>query len=156
MTQNKKGFTLIELMVVMAIIAVLAVLMVGAIQLARTTATETTHRTNAKTIQTALESQFARYRQYCGASGQAVTCDSGTTTRSFTTTAGSSQLNVTLGNASSTGTCASSGANDGGGRVHIESSSYKIIPVSSGCANTGTGTTVNSTGDLASDVLPTP
>lgn len=63
--KNKKAFTLIEVMVVMAIIAVLAVLIIGAIQLARRTSTETTHRSNAKTVQTALERQYAQFKEYC-------------------------------------------------------------------------------------------
>lgn len=61
---DKKGFTLIELMVVMAIIAVLAVLIIGAIQIARRTATETTNRSNAKTIQTGIEGYYAKNKQY--------------------------------------------------------------------------------------------
>jgi len=55
MTQKKKGFTLIELVVVMAIIAVLAALMVTAIVAARKAATNTQITGNAKTIETALE-----------------------------------------------------------------------------------------------------
>jgi len=69
MLEKKKGFTLVEIMVVMAIIAVLATLIIGAIQLARTTATETAQRSNAKTIQTALEANYAKYRAYCGNTG---------------------------------------------------------------------------------------
>ena len=66
---NKKGFTLIELMVVMAIIAVLAVLILGAVQLARNTSTETIHRSNAKGVQTALEANYAKNKRYCGTFG---------------------------------------------------------------------------------------
>jgi len=61
---SKKGFTLIELVVVMAIIALLALLIIGAIIVVRRTATETANRSNAKTIRTALESRFAANRQY--------------------------------------------------------------------------------------------
>lgn len=61
---SKKGFTLIELMVVMAIIAVLAVLIIGAIQIARKTATETTHRSNGETIHVAIEAIYARTQKY--------------------------------------------------------------------------------------------
>jgi prepilin-type N-terminal cleavage/methylation domain-containing protein len=65
-----KGFTLIELMVVMALMAVLAVLVLGAVQLARNTANETINRSNAKAVQTALESDFARNKNYCGGTGR--------------------------------------------------------------------------------------
>lgn len=61
---NKKGFTLIELVVVMAIIAVLAVLVVGAILVARNTAKETANRSSAKSIQTGLEALYSRARAY--------------------------------------------------------------------------------------------
>jgi len=58
-TLNKKGFTLIELMVVMAIIAVLSVLIISAINAARNAATDTTRRSNGKSIQVALEAYYA-------------------------------------------------------------------------------------------------
>lgn len=112
MTKLKKGFTLIELMVVMAIIAVLAVLMIGAIQLARRTATETTHRSNAKTVQTGLEGYFARNKTYPAASG----------TVSLTTAAAS--VGVTLG---LTPECTVA-AQAGGGTVLYSSTGYTITP----------------------------
>jgi prepilin-type N-terminal cleavage/methylation domain-containing protein len=146
MTQNKKGFTLIELMVVMAIIAVLAVLMIGAIQLARSTATETSHRSNGKTIQTALESTYAKYKMYCGGTS-GVTCTVGTATTPFDTIDG--QLLVSLNTSSTAGSCASSNA--GGGRVSVTGTTYKIIPVNSSCSGTGSTTTVVA-GDLDSDI----
>jgi prepilin-type N-terminal cleavage/methylation domain-containing protein len=71
---NKKAFTLIELMVVMAIIAVLAVLIIGAILLARHTATETQNRSNAQSVQAALEAQFTKYKEYCGAGAGELAC----------------------------------------------------------------------------------
>jgi type IV pilus assembly protein PilA len=149
MTQRKKGFTLIELMVVMAIIAVLAVLMIGAIQLARSTATETTHRSNGKTIQTALESTYAKYKMYCGGTS-GVTCTTSTATTPFDTIDG--QLNVTLNTSSTAGSCVlPAGANAGGGRVSVTSTTYKIIPVNSNCSGTGNTTAVVA-GDLDSDV----
>ena len=70
---RRKGFTLIEVMVVMAIIAVLAVLIIGAISLARRTASETTNRSNAKTIQTALEAVFVKNKVYCTTPGTTIT-----------------------------------------------------------------------------------
>lgn len=63
--QQKRGFTLIEVVIVMAIIAVLAALVVGAITIARKTATETTNRNNAKTLNTCLEAYYARFKAYC-------------------------------------------------------------------------------------------
>lgn len=58
---NKKGFTLIELMVVMTIIAVLSVLIIGAIQAARKASFESQNRGNARTIEVALESYAAKH-----------------------------------------------------------------------------------------------
>ncbi len=66
---DKKGFTLIEIMVVIAIIAVLSVMIFGAINAARRSAAETQHRSNATTLQTLLESHYTRYRVYCGGGG---------------------------------------------------------------------------------------
>jgi len=60
MTQNKQGFTLIELVVVMAIIAVLAALMVAAITGARTQSVNTQRMGQAKTIETALETYASK------------------------------------------------------------------------------------------------
>jgi prepilin-type N-terminal cleavage/methylation domain-containing protein len=61
---KKKGFTLIELVVVMAIIAILALMIVGAIVVARRTAIETANRTNAKSIQAAMEAAYSRTQTY--------------------------------------------------------------------------------------------
>lgn len=61
---SKKGFTLIELMIVMAIIAILAVLGIAAINSARKTARDTQRRANAKSIQTGLEAYYATYKAY--------------------------------------------------------------------------------------------
>jgi len=60
MQKTKKGFTLIELVVVMAIIAVLASLMVAAIMAARKQATNTQRVGNLKTIETALETRSSK------------------------------------------------------------------------------------------------
>lgn len=61
-SQNIRGFTLIEVVVVMAIIAVLAALVVGAINVARNTAKETTHRSNARTLEAGMQAYYARHR----------------------------------------------------------------------------------------------
>lgn len=131
MKTNKKGFTLIELMVVMAIIAVLAVLIIGAITLARHASTETTNRSNARTISVALEGAFADNKAYCGYTGGPV-CG---TTYSFTAIAaliGSPAL-------ASTTTAAHCGTTDavasGGGQVTgLGASTYTITPWNYGCA----------------------
>jgi prepilin-type N-terminal cleavage/methylation domain-containing protein len=60
MTNNKKGFTLIELVVVMAIIAVLAALMVTAITAARKQSVNTQKVGNLKTIEVALETRASK------------------------------------------------------------------------------------------------
>lgn len=118
--KNKKGFTLIELMVVMAIIAVLAVLMIGAIQLARRTATETTHRSNAKTVQTGIEGYFAKKKSYPATSGT-VSLDAANTSLG---TSG-----VTLG---LTPECAGT-AQLGGGTVTWSTTGYTIMPYDYKC-----------------------
>lgn len=66
---KRKGFTLIELVVVMAIIAILSVLVIGAITVARRTSTETANRGTAKSIQTGLEAYYAKNKQYPATSG---------------------------------------------------------------------------------------
>ena len=83
MTNNKKGFTLIELVVVMAIIAVLAALMVGAISAARQQATNTQRVGNVKTVETALETRASK----CGGNyfASATNCTAIADTTSFTT-----------------------------------------------------------------------
>jgi prepilin-type N-terminal cleavage/methylation domain-containing protein len=127
---RKKGFTLIEIMVVMAIIAVLAVLVIGAVQLARSTATETQHRSNAKTLQTALEANYAKAKAYCGNTG-APACAAG----SFATVAaGFTNPAISLNTSSSAGTCAAGGASAGGGKVIVlTANSYRLAPGNSGC-----------------------
>jgi prepilin-type N-terminal cleavage/methylation domain-containing protein len=57
---KKKGFTLIELVVVMAIIAVLSLLIIAAITAARRQSVNTQRTGNAKTIEIALESFAAK------------------------------------------------------------------------------------------------
>jgi prepilin-type N-terminal cleavage/methylation domain-containing protein len=66
---KRKGFTLIELVVVMAIIAILSVLVIGAITVARRTSTETANRGTAKSIQTGLEAYYAKNKQYPATTG---------------------------------------------------------------------------------------
>lgn len=111
--KDRDGFTLIELMVVMAIIAVLAVLIIGAIQLARRTATETTNRSNAKTIQIAMESNYAKNKSY-----------DVFTAKTFTSAA--TTLGVTLNS-----TC--TGTGDGGGLVTSTATTYTITPYNYNC-----------------------
>lgn len=61
---KKKGFTLIELVVVMAIIAVLALLIIGAIVVARRAQIRTANLANAQTLQTGLEAAYGRSGSY--------------------------------------------------------------------------------------------
>jgi prepilin-type N-terminal cleavage/methylation domain-containing protein len=95
---KKKGFTLIELVVVMAIIAVLAVIIIGAIVVARNTATETTNRTNANILRTGLEQYYSRYKAYCGADAATpqVTCTTNYTFTSLATALNAAGITVTL------------------------------------------------------------
>jgi len=128
MTQQKKGFTLIELMVVMAIIAVLAVLMIGAIQLARRTATETTNRSNAKTVQTGMEGYFAKNREYPVYSG--VSFDSTKSTLGITSL-GSTCGAETAGGGSPAIPAAKT---TGGGQITSTKTSYTISPYNFDCS----------------------
>jgi len=94
MTKNKKGFTLIELVVVMAIIAVLAALMVTAIVAARKAATNTQITGNAKTIETALETFSTKFSgSYPNTSGTTPLATAVTTGDVMTATTG---LSATL------------------------------------------------------------
>jgi prepilin-type N-terminal cleavage/methylation domain-containing protein len=61
---KRKGFTLIELVVVMAIIAILVALMVAALQAARAASAEAERRANVKTVETALEAKFSKDQSY--------------------------------------------------------------------------------------------
>lgn len=58
--KSKRGFTLIELVVVMAIIAVLAVLIIAAIQAARRASVVTQNKGNAKTVEVAMEAYASK------------------------------------------------------------------------------------------------
>jgi len=109
MNKTKKGFTLIELVVVMAIIAILALLVIGAIIVARNAAKETANRTNAKTIQTAFEATYARTRTYPSLSG------------SFNTEANLSALGLVSTNLS-TQAC----TDTGGGTISSTAAGYTI------------------------------
>jgi prepilin-type N-terminal cleavage/methylation domain-containing protein len=73
MTKNKKGFTLIELVVVMAIIAVLTALMVAAILAARNASVQAQRTGNVKTVETALEARASKCGVYSAAKGPCAT-----------------------------------------------------------------------------------
>ncbi len=113
--QKKKGFTLIELVVVMAIIAVLSVLIIGAITIARRSSVETANRGTAKTIQTGLESYYAKNKAYPATSGT-VTFDA------LVGTGGALNGMVTLQGQQ----CTSATTYDGGGNVVYSTTGYTI------------------------------
>lgn len=126
-TNTKKGFTLIEVMVVMAIIAVLATLIIGAVTLARRTANETVNRGNARTLQTAAEAYYAKNRSYPDVAG--------TNTPSF------DQYAVAAGiSAFTNAPTGCSGATAGGGTVTDGTGGYTITPYTYNCgASLGAG-----------------
>jgi prepilin-type N-terminal cleavage/methylation domain-containing protein len=114
--KSKKGFTLIELVVVMAIIAVLAMLVVGAIIVARNAQIRTANMGNAKTIQTALEAEYGKNGTYAY-SGYAA---------NEVLSAAKTDLNVTLGS----GACDTS---EGGRIVSADNDSYSIEVYDENC-----------------------
>ncbi len=77
---EKKGFTLIELVVVMAIIAVLSLLIIAAITAARRQSTNTQRSGNVKTIETALESRYSKCGSYFSVKTGVTNCAAITTT----------------------------------------------------------------------------
>jgi len=122
--KNKKGFTLIELVVVMAVIAVLALVLIGAIIAARNTASNTANRANANTIRIGLEAHFARHNAYCGSAPMMPCLELGVG-RTFTQVAAA--LNANLGTGSVTlGSSTANTANAGGGRVTTASTGPSV------------------------------
>lgn len=134
-TKRQIGFTLIELMVAMAIIAVLTTLIIGAITISRNTATETTNRVNAKTVQSALEADFALNKAYCGFAGGPA-CN---TVYSIRTIA--PLLGLPAGNwkTTCTGTCGGTSCNDGGQISNLQTTTYTIKVATWGCTGFITG-----------------
>jgi prepilin-type N-terminal cleavage/methylation domain-containing protein len=116
---KKKGFTLIELVVVMAIIAILALLVVGAIVVARNTAKRTSNNSNATTLQTALEAQYAKKQTYVYPGYVAG--------EDFNAASGAAKLNVKLG----AGGC----ANGGGVVTSATTTAYTITVWDEDCAS---------------------
>lgn len=103
---KRKGFTLIELVVVMALIAVLSLMVIGAVIAARRMTTETKHRNNGKAIQVGMEKYYASNRYY----PKGLT---NVTFKSLETT-----LGITLDSTASDGPdCTTGGPADGGGKV---------------------------------------
>ncbi|RJO62017.1 type II secretion system protein [candidate division WS5 bacterium] len=64
MGRNRKGFTLIEIVVVMAIIAILATLIVGAIIIVREKSRDTALLNDARIIQSGLDRYYVRNGRY--------------------------------------------------------------------------------------------
>jgi prepilin-type N-terminal cleavage/methylation domain-containing protein len=123
---KRKGFTLIELVVVMAIIAILALIVVGAIILARRTSIETTNRGNAKTIQTALEAYYARTRTYPDTGG----------TVSFESFATNTGIWADIEAPKIQNTCGGAGSSvENGGTIVSTATTYVITPYNYDCSS---------------------
>jgi prepilin-type N-terminal cleavage/methylation domain-containing protein len=123
---KRKGFTLIELVVVMAIIAILALLVVGAIIVARRTAIRTANNTNAQTLQTGLEAYYAKHRTYAYTGFTAGEAFGPTSTVGTA----SADLGVTLGG----GGC----SNAGGTVSSATATGYTIVVWDEDCSATDT------------------
>ena len=140
-TAGKMGFTLAELMVVIALMAVLATLIVGAVRLAMDSSKESVHRSNAKAITAFLESQYAKYREYCSSAAATPTgelqCQSAGDTLSYTavvtSTAAANGIKLSTGG-SINGECATGKATEGGGAVtEIKADGYAIAVADAAC-----------------------
>jgi len=80
--KGKRGFTLVEIVIVMAITAVVAVLIIGAIVLARQAARDAKYRNDGKTVRDLLEVYYSIYKRYpCDLNPDGVTCKAGTYSR---------------------------------------------------------------------------
>jgi prepilin-type N-terminal cleavage/methylation domain-containing protein len=66
MKKNKKGFTLIELMVVIAIIAILATVVLVALQSARTAANDAKMKSSVAQLRSLAETHYAADQNYAG------------------------------------------------------------------------------------------
>ncbi len=62
--KNKKGFTLVELLVVIAVIALIGVFAAVAVNSARSKQRDATRLSNVRQMQSALEDHFNEYNQY--------------------------------------------------------------------------------------------
>ena len=115
---KRKGFTLIELVVVMAIIAVLALLVVGAIMVARRASIRTANTSNAQTLQTGFEAYYGKNRTYAVTGFVAG--------ETFTATSG--RLGVSLGG----GSC----SNGGGTVTSVSATNYTLVTWDEDCSAT--------------------
>lgn len=126
--KSKKGFTLIELVVVMAIIAVLSLLIIAAIAAARRASVESQNRGNARTVEVAMEAYAAKNN------GKYPTITAGTT---FTAALTGTGTLVSYQNGWSAGTCA-----NGGGSITSTDTTFTLTVFDSTCATTTTLATI--------------
>lgn len=73
-SMNRKGFTLVEVVVVMAIIAVLTVLIIGAINVARKQMKYAEARAEIRDIRTGIEAYLSKFGEYPAIGDSCVTC----------------------------------------------------------------------------------
>lgn len=123
---RKKGFTLIELVVVMAIIAVLSLLIIAAIAAARRASVEAQNRGNARTIEVALEAVASKNNgAYCATAANAATglpaCNANQTLSTLGTWLAANPSGSPMLSNNVTGTCAT-----GGGSINLAASQFTI------------------------------
>ncbi len=95
--KDRKGFTLVEIVIVMAIIAILAALVVGAIGIARKQARDTQRINDMRTLQTAMEAYASSHGgKYYDTGGKLVCLGVPSTEQCWGGPYGSDALNTAL------------------------------------------------------------
>ena len=155
--KSKKGFTLIELMIVVAIIGILAAIAIPNFLRFQLKSKSSEGKVNIAAIRTAEESYLAEFGNYVAAVANAAAGIPGSSKDAFDVTTGTDfdilgwapegqvffQYAVAAsGNAYSVSAAAdidADGTNQGWGYVHPDGAGTTVAPVHAECADTGTG-----------------